>query len=86
VIRGLTFNEDAWKDDPLTWEGLRETAGKISLDANRTSAMIGITYNDTEDGVLIGPRGKAAIAVEFGHRSAPGKRYVKKAIDRARVR
>lgn len=85
MIRGLTFNEDAWKEDAHVWENLRNTAGKISMDANMTSAPIGITYNDTENGVLIGPRGKAAIAVEFGHRNVPGRRPVKKALDRARI-
>lgn len=86
----IKVNTDAPFNDPKVWANLERIAGRICYDANQTSAKIGITYRTlgtgTDKRVLIGPRGKAAIPVEYGTYFMAGKGYVKRALDRARVR
>lgn len=79
---------EAVLDDEDAWKGVTEIAGEIARRANRTSAKIGISYDrlDEPKVVRIGPRGAAAIPVEYGTVDTPAKRYVKKAIDSMRIR
>lgn len=84
---GITTGTDNPADDPEVMERTRQLAGEIARDANRTSARIGITYEDLPDGsgVRIGPRGAPAIAVEIGTAQLPARRPVKRALDRRRL-
>lgn len=84
----VRVNPEAVHEDPRVMERIREDAGAIAREANRTSAEIGITYRDLPDGtgVRIGPRGAPAIAREVGTRKVPAARPVKKALDRRRLR
>lgn len=71
------------------WDGVKKIAGKIARQANtNTTAPIGITYNDIGSGrnrvIRLGPRGAAAIAVEFGTAVLQARRPVKRAIDKMR--
>lgn len=71
------------------WDAVKKIAIGILRDANNnTSAEIGITYNDVGEGgnrvIRIGPRGAAAIPVEFGTATVQARRPVKRAIDRFR--
>jgi hypothetical protein len=81
----MRLDPDAVRDDPQVWENVEKVAASISREANRTSAKIGITYNRLGDAVRIGPRGAAAIVVEFGGRSHPARRHVKRALDAHRI-
>lgn len=81
------LNPDALKEDPKVDAALRQFAGEVAREANRTSAPIGITYRRTEPGVVrIGPRGAAALPLEVGTSRIPARRYVKNALDRRRLR
>lgn len=82
------LNPDAVYDDPAIMAAVRALAGAIAKDANQTSAAIGITWRDLPDGtgVRIGPRGAAALPLEIGTARAPARRYLKRALDRRRVR
>lgn len=81
----ITVNEDAPLQDEQAWEAVAQVAASISRQANQTSAKIGITFNRVDDAIRIGPRGAAAIPVEFGSRYTPAKRYVKRALDAHRT-
>jgi len=63
-------------------------ATSIIKTANRnTSAPVGITWRRRDEQTIrIGPRGAAAIAVEFGSRSLSARRPVKRALDAHEVR
>ena len=91
MVALFDVNEDAPLKDPGAWRLAREVAGKIAASANRnTSAEAGITYEPKGTGVpaegriLVGPTGAPAIALEFGTRYQPARRYVKRALDAAR--
>lgn len=82
----IKWDRAALFHDEDVWEGVKDLAGRISYRANQaTSAEVGITYNDVGSGesrrILIGPRGAAAIPVEFGTSKVPAKRYFKRTID-----
>lgn len=88
-LKGLTIDQDKIFGNEELWQSARTLAGQIARDANdATSARVGITVEDKGSGrsrrILIGPRGAAAIPVEFGHRGVPGKRFFKRTIDRLR--
>lgn len=85
MISGLTVREEAVLEDEMVWDGVAQVAASISRMANDTSAKIGITFNRIGDVIRIGPRGAAAIPVEFGSVNSPAKRYVKRALDAHRV-
>ena len=89
-MAAFKINKDAVLEDPGAWDLVRETAKKLAAAANQTSAKIGITYEPKGTGVpaegriLVGPAGAPAIALEFGTRYQPARRYVKRALDAAR--
>ena len=72
--------------DPGVLAAVESVATEIVKDANaNTSAPIGITWERRGDVVHIGPRGAAAIAVEYGSYLLPAKRPVKRALDTHQV-
>ena len=64
---------------------LREKARRIVIAANRnTSAPAGITFEEKDDHILIGPTGAAGLPVEIGTRWMTPRRYFKRALDAER--
>ena len=84
LLRSL--HDDAVFEDPRAMQSVRNVAGEIAKDANKTDAKIGITYRDNDDGksVRVGPRGAPAIVVEVGGKRHSARRPVKRALDRRR--
>jgi len=81
----VKVNEDAPAEDPKVWESVRALAKVMVVEANQTSAKIGITYRQYDDHVLITSRGAPAVALEVGTATQPPKRYVKRVLDRHRI-
>ena len=69
-------------------KAIEDAATSIIKQANRnTTAPIGITWRRVDDEtVRIGPRGAAAIPVEWAPRHVPARRPVKRALDAHEVR
>ena len=85
-ITGLTLDVHTIVTERGVQRAVERKAGEICVDANQTSAKIGITWRRTsETTVLIGPRGAAAIPVEYGTARTPARRPVKRALDRHRL-
>lgn len=86
----IRLNPDAPFDDEKVWNAIHKIGRQIAADANQTSAKIGITARRRGRGrdrrVVITSRGAPAVALEFGTATQPAKRYVKRALDKARIR
>lgn len=86
----ITLNPDAPKQDEQVWRAILGIGRQIAEAANgNTSAPIQVRAHFIDRGadrrVRIGPRGAAAIAVEFGTAKTPAHRPVKRALDRFRI-
>jgi len=82
-----TLDEHAILDDREVKAAVEDAASAIARTANaNTRAPVGISWDRLDDQtVRIGPRGAAAVAVEYGSRYAPARRPVKRALDTHRV-
>jgi hypothetical protein len=87
-ITGVRLKESAILSSESVQRGLEDLAGSIAKQANSNSdAPIGIGwFRPDEKRVRIGPRGAAAIVVEFGGRSHQARRPVKRALDAHEIR
>lgn len=86
----ITVNPNAPKEDEQIWRAILALGRKIADEANgNTTAPIQVRAHFVDRGpdrrVRIGPRGAAAIAVEFGTAMFPARRPVKRALDRFRI-
>lgn len=86
----ITLNERAPLEDNRVWNQVLDIGRQIAREANRnTSAPIGIMAHFEGRGadrkVVIGPRGAAAVPLEFGTARLPARRFVKRALDKFRV-
>jgi len=85
-VNRVRIFEDRILADRGVSDALEKVATAIVRTANRNSgAPIGIKWERHGDTILIGPRGAAAVAVEFGSRFLPARRPVKRALDTHRV-
>lgn len=86
----IQLNPDAPFEDEKVWNAIHKIGREIAADANRTEAKIGITARRRGRGrdrkIVITSRGAPAVALEFGTATQPAKRYVKRALDKARIR
>lgn len=84
----VTLDVPAILSDEGVQKAVEDVARSISKQANRNStAPIGITYRRIDDEtVRIGPRGAAAVPIEYGTKDFPARRPVKRALDAHEVR
>lgn len=86
----ITLNPQAPFEDERVWGNIHKIARQIAVVANKTTAPIGITARRTGRGrdtkILITSRGAPAVALEFGTARSPARRFVKRALDKFRIR
>jgi hypothetical protein len=84
----IDLNESAILGSAEVNAAAEAVATSIVKTANRnTSAPVGITWRRVDEQTIrIGPRGAAAIAVEYGSRMLSARRPVKRALDAHEVR
>lgn len=86
----IQLNPDAPFDDEKVWNAIHKIGREIAAEANQTEAKIGITARRVGRGrdrkILITSRGAPAVALEFGTATQPARRYVKRALDKFRLR